>query len=75
MLYVPEGCAHGYLTLEPNTTVEYLMSAFYQPDAASGVRWDDPLFGVSWPMQPTVMSTRDRSWPDFKPFAEQVPSS
>jgi dTDP-4-dehydrorhamnose 3,5-epimerase len=65
MLYVPEGCAHGYLTLEPNTTVEYLMSAFYQPDAAGGVRWDDPCFGVRWPIPPVVMNPRDRSWPDF----------
>jgi dTDP-4-dehydrorhamnose 3,5-epimerase len=67
MLYIPEGFAHGYLSLEPETTVEYLMSAYYAPKAASGVRWDDPFFGIRWPMQPTVMNERDRAWPDFKP--------
>jgi len=67
MLYIPEGFAHGYLSLEPETRVEYLMSAYYAPQAASGVRWDDPYFGIMWPMQPAVMNERDRSWPDFKP--------
>src|SRR2546425_9619297 len=67
MLYVPEGCAHGFITLEPNTTVEYLISAFYAPDAAAGVRWNDPAFNIDWPVQPTAMSERDRAWPDFEP--------
>lgn len=62
-LYVPEGFAHGYITLEPDTTVEYLVSAPYAPDASDGIRWDEPAFGISWPIQPTVMSARDRSWP------------
>lgn len=65
MLYVPEGCAHGYLTLEPNTLVEYLVSEFYHPEAAGGVRWDDPAFGIQWPVQPRVMTERDRTYPDF----------
>ena len=65
MLYVPEGCAHGFITLEPNTTVEYLISAFYAPHAASGVRWNDPAFAIEWPLEPTVISARDRVWPDF----------
>jgi dTDP-4-dehydrorhamnose 3,5-epimerase len=66
MLYIPEGFAHGYLSLEPETRVEYLMSAYYAPQAAGGVRWNDPAFGIKWPMQPEVMNERDRSWPDFK---------
>jgi dTDP-4-dehydrorhamnose 3,5-epimerase len=66
MLYIPEGFAHGYLSLEPDTRVEYLMSAYYAPQAASGVRWNDPAFGIKWPVQPAVMNERDRTWPDFK---------
>ena len=65
MLYVPEGCAHGFMTLEPDTTTEYLISEFYAPGASGGVRWDDPSFGIQWPALPTVMSLRDRTWPDF----------
>jgi dTDP-4-dehydrorhamnose 3,5-epimerase len=65
MLYIPEGCAHGFLTLEPETSVEYLMSAAFEPSAAAGVRWDDPAFGIQWPCPPRVMSARDRQWPDF----------
>jgi dTDP-4-dehydrorhamnose 3,5-epimerase len=67
MLYIPEGCAHGFLTLEPDTVVEYLISAFYAPEAACGVRWNDPVFGVLWPAEPTLMAERDRTYPDFKP--------
>ena len=69
MLYVPEGCAHGYLTLEPDSTVEYLISEFYHPESADGIRWDDPFFGVTWPTQPTTMNERDRTWPDFRASA------
>jgi dTDP-4-dehydrorhamnose 3,5-epimerase len=72
MLYVPEGCAHGFITLEPETTVEYLISAFYAPQASAGVRWDDPSFGVKWPLEPTVISARDRGWPEFEPTRIQV---
>jgi dTDP-4-dehydrorhamnose 3,5-epimerase len=69
MLYIPEGCAHGYVTLEPQTTVEYLISTYYAPGSAAGVRWDDPFFGVRWPVEPLVMNARDRSWSDFAPAA------
>ena len=65
MLYVPEGFAHGYLTLEDESETLYLISAFYVPEAARGVRWDDPLFGIDWPDEPRVLSERDRAWPDF----------
>jgi dTDP-4-dehydrorhamnose 3,5-epimerase len=67
MLLVPEGCAHGFITLTPDATVEYLMSEFYQAEAATGVRWDDPFFKILWPVPPTQMSERDRTWPDYEP--------
>jgi dTDP-4-dehydrorhamnose 3,5-epimerase len=60
-LYVPVGCAHGYITLADDTTVQYLISAPYSPEHASGVRWDDPSIGVEWPAPVTVMSDRDRT--------------
>jgi dTDP-4-dehydrorhamnose 3,5-epimerase len=65
MLYVPEGFAHGYMTLEPGTEVLYLASVPYAPAAASGVRFDDPAFQIRWPLEATVVSAADRSWPDF----------
>ncbi len=66
MLYVPEGCAHGFLTLEDNTEVVYLVSQYYTPEAERGVRFDDPAFSINWPAPVTVISEKDRSWPDFK---------
>jgi dTDP-4-dehydrorhamnose 3,5-epimerase len=65
MLYVPEGLAHGYLTLEDRSETLYLISEPYAPDAARGVRWDDPAFAIEWPAEPAVISDRDRRWPDF----------
>ena len=65
MLYVPEGFAHGFLTLEDNTEVFYQMSEFYAPDHARGFRWNDPAFGIDWPAEVKVISERDRSYPDF----------
>lgn len=64
-LYVPEGCAHGYLTLADNTEVLYQMSEFYEPAAARGVRWNDPAFGIAWPAPVRVISERDRGYPDY----------
>ena len=66
MIYIPEGCAHGFLTLEDNTEVFYQMSEFYHADAARGVRWDDPAFRIGWPRAAEVISERDRSYPDFE---------
>ena len=63
MLYVPELCAHGYQTLEDNTEMYYLTSQFYAPASATGVRFDDPAFGIVWPLPATVVSEQDRSWP------------
>jgi dTDP-4-dehydrorhamnose 3,5-epimerase len=63
MLFVPEGCAHGYQTLEDNTEMHYMTSAYYEPKAARGVRFDDPAFGISWPLATTLVSDQDRNWP------------
>jgi dTDP-4-dehydrorhamnose 3,5-epimerase len=65
MLYIPEGFAHGFITLEDNTEVFYQMSEFYAPESARGFRWNDPVFGINWPLEPSVISERDRSHPDF----------
>lgn len=63
MLYVPEGCAHGYQTLEEETEMYYMTSAFYTPHAARGVRFDDPAFQIKWPLAATAVSEQDRNWP------------
>ncbi|MGA3216359.1 MAG: dTDP-4-dehydrorhamnose 3,5-epimerase [Acidimicrobiales bacterium] len=60
---VPPGCAHGYLTLTPGTEVSYLISVPYVKDAQTGVRWDDPILGISWPRSPLVISERDAALP------------
>jgi dTDP-4-dehydrorhamnose 3,5-epimerase len=65
MLYVPEGCAHGFQTLEDDTEVFYHMSAFYAPACARGVRWNDPAFGIHWPLPVTIIAERDQQYPDF----------
>jgi dTDP-4-dehydrorhamnose 3,5-epimerase len=66
MLYVSEGCAHGFLTLEDETEVFYQMSQFYNPESARGVRWDDPAFRIPWPGKVEVISERDRTYPNFE---------
>ncbi len=65
LIYVPEGVAHGFLTLVDDTEVLYQMSEFYDPEHAAGVRWDDPAFGIPWPSEVLVISDRDRKYPDF----------
>jgi dTDP-4-dehydrorhamnose 3,5-epimerase len=67
MLYVPEGCAHGFLTLTDAAEVAYQMSAPYAPGAARGVRFDDPAFGIEWPGEVVVINERDRGYPDAGP--------
>ena len=64
-LYVPEGCATGYLTLEDDSEIYYSTSKFYAPDAATGVRFDDPFFAIEWPRKVNMISDNDKSWPDF----------
>jgi len=65
MLYVPEGFAHGFQTLEDNTEVIYQVSEFYTPGAERGVRYDDPTFGITWPQAVRVISDKDKSWLDY----------
>jgi dTDP-4-dehydrorhamnose 3,5-epimerase len=65
MLYIPEGFAHGFLTLEEGTNVFYQMSEFYAPECARGFRWNDPAFGITLPTGIKVISERDANYPDF----------
>jgi dTDP-4-dehydrorhamnose 3,5-epimerase len=62
-LFVPGGFAHGFQTLVDDTEVNYLISNFYEPKASSGVRHDDPVLGIAWPLPISVISDRDRGWP------------
>lgn len=66
MVYVPEGCGHGFLTLEDETEVFYQMSEFYYPELSRGVRWDDRSFQIVWPGEVKVISERDRTYPNFE---------
>ncbi|MGA8406724.1 MAG: dTDP-4-dehydrorhamnose 3,5-epimerase [Candidatus Acidiferrales bacterium] len=65
MIYIPKGCAHGFLTLQDATEVYYQMSELYDAESARGVRWDDPAFRIVWPEKVAVISERDRTYPDF----------
>jgi dTDP-4-dehydrorhamnose 3,5-epimerase len=65
MMCIPEGCAHGFLTLEDDSEVFYQMSEFYHLGSARGVRWNDPAFGIEWPGAVEVISARDASYPLF----------
>ena len=66
MIYVPEGLAHGFQTLMDDTEVCYQMSEFYHPESSRGVRWDDPAFGIEWPLAERILSMRDRRYPNFE---------
>ena len=66
-LYIPEGFGHGFITLADNTEIFYQMSSFYVPDAQRGVRYNDPEFGIRWPIPIAVISNRDATYPDFVP--------
>lgn len=63
MLYVPEGFAHGYLTLEDNTDVTYQVTQSYTPEAEKGFRWDDPALKIEWPIKPEIISSKDQAHP------------
>jgi dTDP-4-dehydrorhamnose 3,5-epimerase len=67
MIFIPEGCAHGFLTLEGGSDILYVMGSAHVPDVGRGARWDDPAFGIVWPAVPRVISARDRAYPDFAP--------
>lgn len=66
MVYVPEGCAHGCLSLVDASEIEYLTSEFYSPESARGIRFDDPTFAIEWPVSVESISDADRSWPTFE---------
>jgi dTDP-4-dehydrorhamnose 3,5-epimerase len=65
-LYVPAGFAHGFQSLTPATEVGYMMTAFYAPEAAAGIRYNDPAFDIAWPLPVTEISPKDQSWPDYR---------
>jgi len=67
MVLVPGGCAHGILTLTDNTEMLYLVSAQYAPEQERGLRWNDPRFAIDWPIEPVVLSDKDRNTPFFDP--------
>ena len=67
MFYVPKGFAHGFITLEDDTEVLYFVDEYYRPELERAVRWNDPRFGIQWPMEPTVVSDKDAAHPNFDP--------
>ena len=67
MMYVPRGFAHGFVTLTEDTEAFYLVSDFYAPQEERGIRWNDPRFGIEWPVEPTEISAKDAAWPDYDP--------
>jgi len=65
LLFVPEDFAHGFITLMDNTEITYQVSQFYTPGSEKGIRFDDPTFNIQWPLEVSVISDKDRTWPDF----------
>ncbi|KAI95223.1 dTDP-4-dehydrorhamnose 3,5-epimerase [Rhodomicrobium udaipurense JA643] len=72
--YIPEGFAHGFQSLTDDVEVSYLISAFYAPESASGIRHDDPLIGIEWPLSVNSISEKDRNWPPFNASAAPFPA-
>lgn len=66
MIYVPEGCVNGFQALTDEVELSYQVSQEYKPEYERGLRWNDPAFNIEWPLEPTVMSEKDKSWPPFK---------
>jgi dTDP-4-dehydrorhamnose 3,5-epimerase len=66
IMYIPEGCAHGFQTLENNSEVYYQMSQFFVPESYRGIRWNDSTFDIKWPLNVTEISKKDESLPDFE---------
>ncbi len=73
MLYIPKGFAHGFMTLADETETLYLVTEYYSPENERGIRYNDPQFGIPWPLTPTVMSDKDRGLPDFNPATHLLP--
>ena len=67
MMYVPKGFAHGFITLANDTEAYYLVDEFYAPECERGIRWNDSRFSIQWPIQPVVISEKDRQFRDFDP--------
>jgi dTDP-4-dehydrorhamnose 3,5-epimerase len=65
MFFIPEGCAHGFQVIEPDSELLYLHTASYSPESEGAVRWDDPILAIEWPLSPTDISKRDRTHPDL----------
>lgn len=63
--YIPEGFAHGYVSLEDHSQVIYSASRVYTPGSEKGIRYNDQAIGIQWPIEPTIVSDKDKSWPDF----------
>lgn len=66
-VFIPTGCAHGFLTLTDGVEMLYYMSEFYDPPTNTGVRWNDPAFAIEWPFEPLLVSDKDNSYPDYRP--------
>ena len=75
MLYIPEGCGHAALTLEPDTDIVYQASVPYAPASATGIRFNDPAIAIAWPHSIEVVSLQDRNWPAFNPAQREVAGS
>jgi dTDP-4-dehydrorhamnose 3,5-epimerase len=71
-IYVPEGFAQGYITLEDDTEIYYHTTECFAPGSASGVRYNDPAFGITWPLDPQVISKQDADWPDYLPRSASI---
>lgn len=71
-VYIPPGVAHGFQTLTPDCEVRYMMTEAYRPECAAGVRFDDPAFGLRWPLPVGIVADRDRAYPDFDPVAHRA---
>lgn len=67
MMYVPKGFAHGLITLEPDTEIFYMVTQYYAPEYERGIRWNDPMFNVQWPIEPVEISDKDKNHRDFDP--------
>ncbi|KJD34923.1 dTDP-4-dehydrorhamnose 3,5-epimerase [Tamlana sedimentorum] len=65
-IYIPKGFAHGFLTLQNNSEIAYLVSEFYTPGKEAGIRWDDPAFKIDWPIKDPILSDKDKVYPDYK---------
>ena len=71
-LYVPKGFAHGFQSLMDDSQVFYQMSEFHAPEAARGIRWNEPRFAIDWPERPPILNARDAAYPDFEPSLDEL---